>query len=96
MVAVLEEDEKLLGVMEILRNMESTVKGKDVNDYLVIKGYLSNSKTDEGHLKRNVTQEGYKLGLTVVERTSADGRKYEKILFDENAQEYVKKNIFHM
>lgn len=59
-----------------------------IANWLQQNGFLEKQATSDGHSKRVPTDEGRRIGLTLVTRQGIYG-EYQSVLYDRNAQQFV-------
>ncbi|MDD6488583.1 MAG: hypothetical protein PUG48_02050 [Clostridia bacterium] len=68
---------------------------KIINDWLVQKGYLSNSEDETGHLHRELTEKSSEIGITSKQGMGTFG-EYTIILYSEQAQKFILDNLLEI
>ncbi len=67
---------------------------KAIKNWLVQNGYMIESEPDEkGKRKRKPTELGKEVGFRVEERLSREGWKYEVVIIDKTAKEFMIQHI---
>ncbi len=75
-------------------NMKN-LQPKQINDWLVNKGYLKNQLDSKGHIHRELTEKSEEIGIISKVGTGTFGQ-YTIILYSETAQKFLIKNMHNI
>ena len=68
------------------------LQSKNINDWLVVKGYLKNSIDSRGRNHRELTERSSEIGITSMQGIGSFG-PYTIVLYSEDAQRFILENI---
>lgn len=96
-----EFSEKPIPISEITNRINLIIKDKNmakfkhsyIISWLVYKQLLEEFYSEDNRTKRQPTNKGYNIGISMENRISCNGNIYNVILYNKNAQHYIIDNI---